>query len=455
MELNQWVCYIESERMAYSIEEAATSRYVNSVNESFPNPDRYYKIDGSIKNRIIRDYLPVNSNLDSSNIQDGYVEFILNASDTEFVNLDNLFLELKLKFKNEDGDDIDDETNFSVIDCLGISIISRCSVFLNSVPCESNSFKGLYEYVKIITSTGYEESKNLGKLNFMKSLYTDIVDTVTENTYSDESVKTHEKQIMKRAKESVHTFAPLKLDISSADFYLLDHVEIRIRLDLQPASYIALSNGRLSYDVVCAKLHVEKINPNTSALISLNNRLINYGSNIDYIFDRPIIKTSILAIGQSSLVLDDIVNGFIPSKMYVFFVAQSALKGTFNRNPLYLSDVKANSIRVDVNGNVFSHCKGSFPDSAAQFLVNTLRNNGSKDSLITYENFSKGRCVHVYDFNPSLSSDCLTLDRRGSVRLAIDLDEGLSENYVLFCISILNASLSINASRKVETSFLM
>ena len=92
-----------------------TIRYLNAINENFPNPNRNYKIDATISNRYLMDLLPVNVNLDESSIQDGYIEFILNGSNKEFVNLDSLHLELKIKPTLANGNDIDNDTKISIM----------------------------------------------------------------------------------------------------------------------------------------------------------------------------------------------------------------------------------------------------------------------------------------------------------------------------------------------------
>ena len=84
---------------------------------------------------------------------------------------------------------------------------------------------------------------------------------------------------------------PLKFNISSADFYLLNGVDIRLRFDLAPAKLIINSydDNDYSYVVHSVKLWTQKIIPDPAALLSLNKSLLN-NQTIEYIHDRPIIK---------------------------------------------------------------------------------------------------------------------------------------------------------------------
>ena len=110
-----------------------------------------------------------------------------------------------------------------------------------------------------------------------------------------------------------------------------------------------------------AKLHVEKIVPHNDALITLNSSMINSNSEIEYIFESPIIKTYVMNTGINTLTIDNVMNGSIPSKLYMFFISQNAPSGKYNRNPLYLNHCSVNNKRLDVNGSVHSQFLGSFP----------------------------------------------------------------------------------------------
>ena len=73
--------------------------YVSSVVDSFPRHNRYVKVEASIENRYYRNFLPVNGQGVSSQINDMYTEFILTPSANSFFDLNTLFFEAKLKIE--------------------------------------------------------------------------------------------------------------------------------------------------------------------------------------------------------------------------------------------------------------------------------------------------------------------------------------------------------------------
>jgi len=437
-----------------SLESAPSVNYINSIGENFPSPTRVYKIDAGISNRFFRDFLPINASLSTSSVNDSYLEFIIHPSDREFINTENVFLEVKLKITQGNGEPLDENSHVSVIDGLGHTLISRSTVYLNSTICESNAYKGIWEYVKSIVSSRVSEESSTLRANYYRRVKSTCIDTVTDGYFTQPS--SEERQIIQEVKNGIHLMIPLNLNISSADFYLLDNVELRIRLDLNPASYILLSNqsdNLYSYEIQLAKIHVEKISPQPSALLSLNKTLLNKNMNIEYVLDIPLIKTHVFPSGYNTLTIDNAFNGFIPNKLFVFFIAQSAMSGSYTRNPIFLQNCNLSSLTLNVNGNIHSHLTGSFPNSITQYMIKSLINLGSENTLITYENYKSGRTIFVFDLSNTNSSDCVNISRKGNVRLSLQTGSAVTENMIIFLVGISNGTLLINTDRNVQTSF--
>ena len=120
-----------------------TARYDASINESFPNPLRTYRLDSLISSRYFRDYLPVNANLNNGSINDSYIEFILNSSEQAFIDLSSFALEIKLKITKKNGEDIDENAKLNLIDGFSHRLLSRCTLYLNGTPIENSPYFGL------------------------------------------------------------------------------------------------------------------------------------------------------------------------------------------------------------------------------------------------------------------------------------------------------------------------
>ena len=99
-----------------------------------------------------------------------------------------------------------------------------------------------------------------------------------------------------------------------------------------PALAINSNNdGPFKYVIRFAKLWNKKIIPNASALLSLNKNLLNNNKSVEYIHERPVIKSFIFPRNHTTLVLDDIFHGVVPHKLHLFFIKQGNINGEFKK----------------------------------------------------------------------------------------------------------------------------
>ena len=113
-----------------------TAKYSHSIAQEFPRTSREYHVESTVSSRLWRDYLPSNTNINSTagfNNIDSYFDFNLTGNSNEFFDTNSFALETKIKFLKADGTDLDDTCNVATVDGIAIRMISRCSVYLNGV----------------------------------------------------------------------------------------------------------------------------------------------------------------------------------------------------------------------------------------------------------------------------------------------------------------------------------
>jgi len=437
-------------------ESVATTKFIHSLASDFPNPKQFYKVDSTIIGREQRDYLPINANLDSTQVNDGYIEFHLGAQDKSFYNFNKCYLEIQLKITKSDGSDLDATDHVAACDGMGHAIISQAQVFCNDTSIETNPYFGLWNVVKTYLTKGYDDHKTFGELNMYKKLTARSADVIDQDYFEGIPVPNYMRTHFARCKETIHLMVPIEFDLASSRKYLLDNVSVRIRFDLNPASFVLLSdNAQFNYKIALAKLHVEKILPSPSSLISLNKAMRINNEIMEYVIDRPIIKSTVFPSGYTSITLDNMFNGIIPSRVVVFIVSQAALSGDFTRNPVHLQHCNLTHLRLELDGQLHSSLSGDFDTKYAQFLVNTLMNLGHDTNMLNVNNFKDGKTIFVFNLQNSEQADCLNIEKRGNLRLSLALSTALTENHVLFTVGITHGTVNINADRIVKTSFLM
>lgn len=431
-----------------------TTKYSHSIAQEFPRASREYHVESTIASRLWRDYLPNNTNINSSagfNNSDTYFDFNLTGNSNEFFDTNSFALETKIKFFKADGSDLDNDCHIVAIDGLAHRMISRCSVFLNGVQIQNNPYFGICNVVQAYLSMNKDALPSAGRTMLFKPLETRIDDKLAASQFTD--VSASEKNIVRK---TMHLITPLNLDIASADFWMLSNVDIRIRLDLAPASILinAYDDNQYTYEIQFVRLFCQKIVPHPSALVSLNRSLENNRSVIEYIHSKMVVKSFILQNSQTVLSLDNMFTSVVPIRIHIIFMRQSALNGDFKINSAHFHNVNMTGVRLDIDGNSIANFKTSFPNEATNLFYHTLMNAKDESNLLTYDSFIAGRTILTFDLQATECSDTLPIEKNGNIRMHIETKNN-AENMVCLVVAETSGLIEINSNRQIKTSYLL
>lgn len=431
-----------------------TTKYSHSIAQEFPRTSREYHVESTVSSRLWRDYLPSNTNINSTagfNNIDSYFDFNLTGNSNEFFDTNSFALETKIKFLKADGTNLDDTCNIVAVDGIALRMISRCSVYLNGVQVQSNPFSGITNMIHAYLTMNKDSVASVGRAMLINSVDSIIHDKLTTAKFAQ--VSNSKKDI---AKNVMHLITPLNLDIASSDFWLLSNVDIRLRLDLAPASVLinAYDDNDYKYEVQFVRLFCQKIVPHPSALVSLNRSLENNRSVIEYIHSKMVVKSFILQDSQTVLSLDNLFTSVVPIRIHIIFMRQSALNGDFKTNSGYFHNINMKSLRLDVDGNSIANFKTSFPREATNLFYNTLMNVKDDSNLLTYNSFMTGRTILTFDLQATECHDTLPVEKNGNIRLHIET-EANDENMICLVFAETSGLIEINSNRQVKTSYLL
>ena len=434
-----------------------TEKYTSTVTQEFPTINRSYKLESSIKSRYKRDHLPISgATLGNGQVKESYLEFLVQTSQHELLDLQDFSLELKIKF-SKNGQALQATDNVTVIDGLGERILSMMSLFCNSTQIESHAYFNVWRAIDTYTSLHKNSVDSIGRNMYYHDLNSPIHDKIEAQCFEDRHMTSTGKKIKRECTGTIHMMIPVKFNISSSDFYLLSGCNLRVRFDL--ASPKVLINtpdttDTFSYSIEMAKLWAQKVVPEPAALISLNRSLLN-GKSVSYIHERPVLKNFVFPSGHSSLQLDDIFSGFVPNMVYLVMLKQNAVNGEYNLNAAYFQNAGMNRIRMELDGNVLSSMNVEFPDSVANIFHHTLTNLKNDDNMLNYHSFKNGRTILAWDLRSSDCSDVLNIERAGSLRLQINTAAPLDSNLFVFVFGITSGLVEIFGNRVVKTSYVM
>ena len=288
-----------------------------TVSNLFPRINRTHFIESSLEHTWSDVYLPIN-NVDT----DHFCEFRIPRSQGNLIDLSSLHLQFhfttKKKVKNLGAWSPSQKTgsgdHYEISNAIAFSVFKSLSIELNGVQVTNESNYALLSYIRLLTQFPAEEIDKLGKL-----FHIEAYDKILRNVRNDDHFTNlpNDSRVGKRLislrNNGVFVRAPLITDICNINSYLLDGVDIIIKLYLNEANSIFITAQqepdlsqstakKYNYDISNISLHVKKIKPSDNAYTALQKTLLpklNDIPTLDYIFTTKVTKQFHIPSGQN------------------------------------------------------------------------------------------------------------------------------------------------------------
>ena len=428
------------------------SSYTVGITEAYPNVNRQRIVESSINSKEKVDVLPVNMGV-NYRLSDKYLEFRIPGTIGSFIDLASLVIEMKLQIKKNNGEDIPDDLNIGVVNGISNSLFKSISIFINDKMIESNPLFNYTSYLKMLMSINSDNINSFGKCGFfhddanngeVTKSYTNAIFTTAGNL---------ENKLLQTLKgEGVDVCFPLLFDISTLDMYLLDGVDLRIRLEIASNSWIFNSNNanpQLSLNIGKVKLWMDRVIPHYNAMTALNQALSV--KPIEYVFQKTLHKTYIVGANENSIMIDRPFGMVIPEKMHMLIINMNAFSGRSTLNGLYFEHANLENYHVTVNGNTFYNVNTDFSNSFySQSYYETLKTIGiNNNHMIDYNTFKAGRSVFSFNFVHETVEETLPVESSANLRLTLKFSANLTSPHTIILLAETTGLISIDANRMV------
>ena len=236
------------------------------------------------------------------------------------------------------------------------------------------------------------------------------------------------------------------------DMYLLDGVDVRIRLELANQDWIIKSskqNPQLAINISKAKLWVDKVTPHHNAMTALNHAMNT--KPVEYIFNKTLFKTFVIGNGESSIMIDQPFGNCIPEKLTMLLVDMKSMAGDPTLNPLYFKHCDLANTYITINGSTIYNINTDFNnDNYAHMFYESQKSFGiESNNMITADSFSKGRGIFCSNFVNEVTEDSLPIERSANLRLSLTLDNNLTSPHVVILLADTKGIISIDNQRSV------
>ena len=272
--------------------------------------------------------LPVSSLNDT-----GPIEFNINASADEYIDLGRTYLYVKLKVTKDDGENLDVTEKVAPVNLFLHSLFSQVDVKLRDTlvtpSVNTYPYKSYLETLLSYRSDAKETqlSAELWSADHGNMNETDPYDKDLTN----DGMKVRATFIA--GSKSLEMMGRIHCDIFQQDRYLLNNVDMYIKLIRSPQKFHLMSNvNSYTTKIQDAAFHVRKVKLNPSISLG-HSKLLDQGKLVKYPIRRGVVTSFTISQNSLSFCKENVVSGQLPRRVVIGFVKNSAFNGNIKENP--------------------------------------------------------------------------------------------------------------------------
>jgi hypothetical protein len=381
------------------------------------------------------------------------IEFNVPGSGSEYIDVSQTMIYLKVRLQKEHAE------NQLPAECGPVnnfihSLFSQVDVFLNGkcVTPPSNNYH-YRSYISNLLNYGSDATKS----HLTTSLWNrDTPDNFNANNLNGGY---RWRRDMTRDNKSFDMIAPLHIDLKSSTKYLINGVDMAIKLTQSRPQFAIMSivaDPRCEIIIEDAELFVRKVKISPSVLLG-HARALSLGT-AKYPITRVEVKTVTVPAGVHNKTLDSLFTGQMPTRCIVALVNNNAFNGSYPTNPFKFEHYNLSYFSFYMDGQQIPSkpFTPNFEDNLYIRAYNSLFDGSGifhKDvgMDISRDDFAKGYCLICTDMTPDLSCHeghwCLI--KNGNLRLELRFKEALEETITVVCFAEFSNLIEIDAHRNV------
>ncbi|XP_071944761.1 uncharacterized protein F54H12.2-like [Antedon mediterranea] len=407
-------------------------------------------------------YHPFNSITDV-----GPVQFNIQGSSEEYIDLSQTMLNVKLKITRQDGTDLHADEPVGPTNHLLHSIFSKVDVSLNErlITPSTNTYSYRAAIETLLTyGADAKDSHLTGGLYYKDTAgKMDSADPTAGDDIVNKGLKKRTEYI--RGSRYVDLIGPIHCDVFFQDRMMLNGVDLKIKLHRSKNAFCLMSSDpqaafKVHLDDACLYIRKVKLNP-TVALA--HAKALERGP-AKYPLRRVEVKTVTVPRGNLSFTRESLFNGNLPKRLVVGLVSTEAFNGSYVRNPFNFQHFNTNFLALYLDGeqvpwkplkpNFGQNAEGNYILAYQSLFsgLNTLFDDTGNH--ISRDDYPRGYTLFAFDLTPDLASaGHFNLIRNGNIRLEIQFANALAETINIIVYAEFDSIIEIDKSRNVIVDF--
>lgn len=406
------------------------------------------------------DYHPISS-YDGS---DGPIEFKISGSAEEYIDLSETLMYVEAKVVDKDKGDLDIAVPTTTTNLCGPanlflhSLFSQVDVSLNDILVTSSVNTYAYRsYIETLLNYGEDSKKtHLGSSLFYKDTAGHFDSLKVGATDVKNSGFIKRREIMGNSK-TIDMFGRLHADIFFQERYLLNNVEMKLRLSRNKSSFCLIGHADAAKNKVLitkAVLYVRKVRINPEVLLAHAHVLEK--TTAKYPIRRIETKVISISSGLSNVIQDNISTGALPTRVVIGLVDSDAYNGAVTSNPFNFKHFNLSKIAFSIDGEEtpYKAIELNYPDNYVQgyysLFTGVDKSVSMRGNSISREEYPGGYALYAYDLTADLcSGDHFNLVRNGNVRLSLQFTTPLPNAINCIIYFEYQNMIEINKNRQI------
>lgn len=394
---------------------------------------------------------------------EGVIEFVIEGSLDEFIDLNETELVIEAKITKADGTNLEASDVIAPVNNWMHSMFSDIKMEIQNSVVEGGEH--LYAYksylYNLFSHDGKSKREQLANVGWYK-------DTANAINVAANNEGFASRRALVSASNTVQFSGPLLLDMMLQNRYLLPQTNFRIMMTrmkpefqtlIHTAGTVEGRTKKVHVEIESATLYIRRVKALASFVQTFEDNLML--QNVTYPIQHTVMNTFTIPIGYHAYHCQSLFNGQLPKLIIIGLVDNEAYNGAYNQNPFNFQHFNVNSIKLaDSSGTArFEERKPDFTNGrtaheyTALFKAFNLYNK-SESLDITPEEFRRGYTFHAFNMTPDLqASGHQQISRNSTLRLDIGFSTATTSTINVIAMGVMDGRIQIYKDRSVKCSW--
>ena len=391
----------------------------------------------------------------------GPLEFHVEGSPEDYIDLGRTKLHIKVKVTEESGANIAEGAKVSTVNLLLHSLFSQVDCKLNEklVTPSVNTYP-YKAYIETLLSHG-TESKN----SWLEAeLYHKDEPPMDSYDPSDEDANPGLIARQNKIEQSkiVELIGRPHVDIFQQDRYLLNGVSMDLRFIRSSKDFFLMSPEiqKFKTQIIHASLHVRKVRLNPT--ISLQHAsALDQDITAKYPMRRGVVTSFAVSAGNLSFNKENLISGQLPRRIILGFVSNTAFNGSAKHNPFYFQNYGLNFLTLTVGSQQFpsqpltpNFSTGECVSAFNQLYQAVGMHNSRHGIDIDLASFMQGNTLYAFDLTTDMSEGAhIDPIKYGSIRAECHFASALPHAINVIVYAEYDSMIQVDKTRNILADF--